>query len=146
MIHEDGLEVYLKPKGVDTDDRKFREVPQLPDDIHHRRSVVLEAKGALKVVVKFSDTFDMHGASALHAIISTKTSHGKASSCPFITRHARVNCGFTTYSGDEKRHLRFAGWTNNQQGSYNYSGPAAAGTVTVFLTRGNPQWKDGARR
>ncbi|KAF7192973.1 hypothetical protein HII31_05704 [Pseudocercospora fuligena] len=72
MIHEDGIEVYLKPVGPDSDNVRFAEFPledvQIhgePDSNRNRRCVILARPEAFQVVVRINDKFKMYGANSL---------------------------------------------------------------------------------
>lgn len=65
MIHEDGIEVYLKPGGSENEDIKFAEFA-LPDSDYDEKSgeaqvnrcTVLAREGAFSVVVRCSPGFE----------------------------------------------------------------------------------------
>ena len=72
MIHEDGIEVYLKPHGSENEDVKFAEFPlhnleisEAVEGRRNRRCFVLAHEGNFDVVFRCLPQFEMFSASAV---------------------------------------------------------------------------------
>jgi hypothetical protein len=84
MIHDDGIEVYLKPGGDDEQHLRRCELEEEPsEDGKYRQCHVLVGNEDLKVVIRFGETFRLFTADCIHVVIAlgdglylTKPSYG----------------------------------------------------------------------
>lgn len=120
MIHEDGIEVYLKPVGPDSDNVRFAEFPldhvQIngePDSDRNRRCVILARAEAFQVVVRIRESFKMYSANAL--AISTnglpKPTTSEPSTVPIHSLPVVMREMFEVY---EQHVIRSLGWERDR--------------------------------
>lgn len=153
MKHKDGIECYLKPRGTKHHERKFREITQETesDDDLLMHSVVLKTSSNFNVAIRFSDTFDMSSASALHVITGLSKLNGEQSLESRLASVDRVRSGVALVEKANSGHS-FDGW---QSGFFAQSYTATftrynldlfPGDVTISVTRGHPTWADGKHK
>ncbi|KAF2168345.1 hypothetical protein M409DRAFT_21779 [Zasmidium cellare ATCC 36951] len=165
MIHEDGIEVYLKPHGTENEDVKFAEFP--PRDFEsfegegeerNKRCLILAHQGNFDVVVRCHPHFKMYSASGLHTTIrdGRQTPHKVRS---MITQRSLVfEQTLTCLAHYRDTHWKqvlmryiMADAPKALSGAFDHdkctvleAGRRANGSITVTLYRVTPKWLDQA--
>ena len=76
MIHEDGIEVYLKPGSEAKDDLRFPELELEESDGLRKRCCVPAIEEQFRVVIKYSHTFNMSSGDCLYEGIAADMRRG----------------------------------------------------------------------